>query len=120
MDLLVISTDRDRRRALAEPHRMAGAAVFETDDAATAAVSLGAPGFDAALIDLSLPLLDLAGLRAALAPGDQGPPGSLADAERRHIARTLEHTEGNRRQAAHILGISRSTLLHKIRKYRLE
>ena len=47
-------------------------------------------------------------------------PVSLDAAERLHIARTLEHTAGNRRQAALILGISRSTLLHKIRKYGLD
>jgi DNA-binding protein Fis len=29
----------------------------------------------------------------------------------------LEHTGGNRRQAALLLGISRSTLLNKIRRY---
>jgi len=120
LHLLIVGTDRDRRRALAEPHRGAGAAVFETDDTAMAAESLAAPGFDAVLIDLRLLPLDLAALRAAIAPGDEGPPGSLADAERRHIAHTLRHTGGNRRQAARILGISRSTLLHKIRKYRLE
>ena len=31
----------------------------------------------------------------------------------------LRHTGGNKRQAAHLLGISRSTLLHKVRKYGL-
>jgi DNA-binding protein Fis len=31
----------------------------------------------------------------------------------------LRHTHGNKRQAAHLLGISRSTLLHKVRKYGL-
>lgn len=33
---------------------------------------------------------------------------------------TLAHTRGNKRQAALLLGISRSTLLHKIRRYGLE
>ena len=31
----------------------------------------------------------------------------------------LRHTGGNRRRAAQLLGIARSTLLHKLRKYRL-
>jgi DNA-binding protein Fis len=31
----------------------------------------------------------------------------------------LRHTRGNKRQAALLLGISRSTLLHKVRKYGL-
>jgi CheY-like chemotaxis protein len=116
---LVVSADAARRRALAEPLR-AGAPVFDTGDPTIAAESLATPGFDVAVIDLHLPSVDLAALRAAIAPADSGPPDSLADAERRHIAMTLRHTDGNRRQAALILGISRSTLLHKIRKYRLE
>jgi DNA-binding protein Fis len=32
----------------------------------------------------------------------------------------LRYTEGNRRRAAQLLGISRSTLLHKVRKYGLD
>lgn len=46
-------------------------------------------------------------------------PAPLEDAERRHIAITLQHTRGNKRQAAHLLGIARSTLLAKVRKYAL-
>ncbi|MGH7657969.1 MAG: helix-turn-helix domain-containing protein [Gemmatimonadales bacterium] len=49
-----------------------------------------------------------------------GPICSLEDAERRHISTVLEHTGGNRRQAAHLLGIARSTLLSKLRKYGLD
>ena len=48
-----------------------------------------------------------------------GSPAPLEDAERRHIAVTLQHTRGNKRQAAHLLGIARSTLLAKVRKYEL-
>ncbi|HEU5359108.1 MAG TPA: helix-turn-helix domain-containing protein [Gemmatimonadales bacterium] len=48
------------------------------------------------------------------------PPGTLEDAERRHISATLRHTQGNKRQAAHLLGIARSTLLAKVRKYGLD
>lgn len=40
--------------------------------------------------------------------------------ERRHIARTLAYTDGNRREAARLLGIARSTLLAKIRRYELD
>jgi len=58
-------------------------------------------------------------LRQALAPSEPADPSSLDAAERRHIALTLRHTGGNRRQAATLLGISRSTLLNKIRKYGL-
>ena len=43
----------------------------------------------------------------------------LDDAEKTHIAAALRHTRGNKRQAAHMLGIARSTLLAKVRKYNL-
>lgn len=49
----------------------------------------------------------------------QPTPESLDAAEARHIAAMLRHTGGNRRQAAIMLGIARSTLLAKIRKYGL-
>jgi DNA-binding NtrC family response regulator len=71
------------------------------------------------LLDLSLPDLDLTALRQALSPTLQE-PDSLDAAERRHLALVLRHTAGNKRKAAHILGISRSTLLNKVRKYRLD
>ncbi|MFI5235800.1 MAG: helix-turn-helix domain-containing protein [Gemmatimonadales bacterium] len=47
-------------------------------------------------------------------------PGPLDVAERRHIATMLRHTGGNKRQAAQLLGIARSTLLAKVRKYGLD
>src|SRR5262245_60440316 len=50
---------------------------------------------------------------------DAAAPAPLDDAEKRHIAATLMHTRGNKRQAAHLLGIARSTLLAKVRKYSL-
>jgi DNA-binding NtrC family response regulator len=117
--LLVLEADQERRRHLAEVLRAAGLRVFETDDRAAAADALRNGGFQGALISLQLPELDLTTLRAAICPSVPGSPVSLDAAERLHIARTLEHTAGNRRQAALILGISRSTLLHKIRKYGL-
>ena len=120
LHVLVVGADGPRRRILAEAMRAAGARVFEADDPELAADSIAAPGFDALAMDLAMPSVDLSRLRAAMAPDRSGPPDSLADAERRHIDRTLRHTAGNRRQAALILGISRSTLLHKIRKYGLD
>ena len=120
LHVLVVAADPARRRTLADPLRAAGAPVFEAEDPVAAAESLATPGFDAVTIDLQSPSVDLSQLRAAIAPDRAGPPDSLADAERRHIDRTLRFTGGNRRQAALILGISRSTLLHKIRKYRLD
>lgn len=86
---------------------------------AEAAAEALSPGISLLLLDLSLPDLDLAALRRSLSPRLEE-PDSLDAAERRHIALVLRHTAGNKRKAAHILGISRSTLLNKVRKYRLE
>jgi Nif-specific regulatory protein len=47
-------------------------------------------------------------------------PLSLDDVERRHIFETLRHTGWNKSKAANILGIERSTLDRKIRRYQLE
>jgi DNA-binding NtrC family response regulator len=44
---------------------------------------------------------------------------SLSDIERQHIERTLRHHEGNRTRAALELGISRATLINKIKLYSL-
>jgi transcriptional regulator with PAS, ATPase and Fis domain len=46
-------------------------------------------------------------------------PESLEGAEARHIAAVLRYAGGNRRRAALLLGIARSTLLAKIRRYGL-
>ena len=46
-------------------------------------------------------------------------PLSLADMERRHIQATLNSTSWNKSRAASILGIERSTLDRKIRRYEL-
>ncbi len=46
-------------------------------------------------------------------------PQSLADIEREHILRTLNATGWNKSRAAGILGIERSTLDRKIRRYEL-
>src|SRR5690606_34242774 len=44
-------------------------------------------------------------------------PLSLDDLERQHIERTLRHHGGNRTRAAAELGISRATLINKIKRY---
>jgi len=46
-------------------------------------------------------------------------PESLADIECQHIKATLQHTGWNKSRAAGILGIERSTLDRKIRRYDL-
>jgi len=45
---------------------------------------------------------------------------SLEDVENDHIKKVLSFTGGNRTKASQVLGISRISLLSKIRKYRLE
>jgi DNA-binding NtrC family response regulator len=117
--LLVLDRDQARREALLSAFRSLGHHVVSAPDAAATAVAIGTAGFDVLLLDLRLPELDLSRLREALVPAEPAAPDSLEAAERRHIALALRHTGGNKRQAAHLLGISRSTLLHKVRKYGL-
>ena len=47
-------------------------------------------------------------------------PRTLSDAEREQIERALRFHQGNRTRAARELGISRATLINKIRAYALE
>jgi DNA-binding NtrC family response regulator len=84
------------------------------------AESLAMPGLDYLAVDLASSLLDMTALQRAVNPTAPNPPDSLESAERRHIALTLAFTRGNRRQAARLLGIARSTMLAKLRKYGLE
>jgi DNA-binding NtrC family response regulator len=120
MHLLVLEPNAERRDALLGMLRSHGHQAVAAPGREAAAAAIGLPGFDLLLLDLSIAELDLGRLREALAPAEPGLPDSLAAAERRHIALTLRHTGGNKRQAAHLLGISRSTLLHKVRKYGLQ
>ena len=45
---------------------------------------------------------------------------SLSDVERVHIERALRFHAGNRTRAAQELGISRATLINKIKSYALD
>ncbi len=57
-------------------------------------------------------------LRARPGIGDRRhTPLSLDELERQHIERTLRHHGGNRTRAAAELGISRATLINKIKRY---
>ena len=76
--------------------------------------------YDFLLLDPTDPLVDLAALSLPPATGSAAVPETLDEVERRHLALVLRHTEGNKRKAAHLLGISRSTLLNKVRRYRLQ
>ncbi len=119
LHVLVVAADPERRATVTEALRAAGHRVAAVDDGAAAAYALREPGFDVIALDLQLPSLDGEAIRAGLAPSSPLVPDSLEAAERRHIAQVLVHTRGNKRQAALLLGISRSTLLHKVRKYGL-
>jgi DNA-binding NtrC family response regulator len=120
LHLLVLFRDAGPRDALVTALRGAGHHVVPVPDAPAAAEAIGSVRFDALVLDLGWPELEAARLREALGPAAQVEPDSLDAAERRHIALTLRYTGGNRRRAAQLLGISRSTLLHKVRKYDLD
>ena len=120
LHVLILERDTARREELLGLLRLSGHRAAAAPDASAVAMAIGVPGFDTLVLDLRVPDIDLALLRQSLAPALPAEPTSLADAERRHIALTLRHTEGNKRRAATLLGISRSTLLNKIRKYDLK
>ncbi len=54
------------------------------------------------------------------APGETAEPLSLKELEQNHVERVLRYTGGNKKEAARILGIDRSTLYAKIKTYGLE
>jgi DNA-binding NtrC family response regulator len=118
--ILLLDSDQARRDALAQILRGSGHLPVSMADANEAARALAVPGLDLAVLALSTPGLDQTLLREAIAPSVPAEPEPLDDVERRHIARTLAYTRGNKRRAAHILGIARSTLLAKVRKYGLD
>lgn len=119
LHFLVLDRDAERREELVALLRGAGHQALAVSTAQAAAEAMAAARFDALLLDLALPDLDLTALRCVISPAASAEPDSLAAAERRHLARMLRHTSGNKRKAAHLLGISRSTLLNKVRKYGL-
>jgi DNA-binding NtrC family response regulator len=114
--LLVALPDAAKRQDLVRLLQAEDVLLVESVDAAAEALT---SDIDVVLLDLSLPGIDILTLRRSLGSPLQEPE-SLEAAERRHLALVLHHTAGNKRKAAHILGISRSTLLNKVRKYQLE
>ena len=117
----LIASHRDAlAQELAAALRAQGHEPVVRSTAAGAGQALTVPGIDAVVIDGALPGIRWDRLQAALTPDPDQAPESLDVVERRHIAATLRHTGGNRRNAAAILGIARSTLLAKIRKYGLD
>jgi transcriptional regulator with GAF, ATPase, and Fis domain len=59
-------------------------------------------------------------VQAAPATGAPSPLTSLEKLEREHIIRVLGHVQGNKKEAARILGIDRSTLYAKLKTYHLD
>lgn len=117
--VLVLDGNSERREELSALLRSADHQAVLVPDARSAAEAIQVSRFDAMLLDLAAPGLDIPALQQAIFAADAPEPDSLEDAERRHLALTLRHTSGNKRRAALLLGISRSTLLNKVRKYGL-
>jgi DNA-binding NtrC family response regulator len=116
--VLIWDGDAERRQVIATILREAGHQVALAKDAADLDGAVGK--YDLVVFDPQSAGIDGPTLTAA---GESAPlrtPESLDEAERRHLALTLRHTAGNKRKAAHLLGISRSTLLNKVRKYGLD
>ena len=78
-----------------------------------------------ALIFAGPPLIEAADLqlKGGRAPAGPEPPGRvsrLKEIEKRSIAAALHRWEGNRTRAAEELGISRRSLLYKIKEYGID
>ena len=121
LEVLVAAATPERTRRLAEPLRQAGHHVAVEADPQVVAKGLADGVPDVVVVDMRLPGLDRGALRQALSSnGEDAPPESLEEVERRHIQVALRHTGGNKRRAAILLGIARSTLIQKVRKHGLE
>jgi DNA-binding NtrC family response regulator len=55
-------------------------------------------------------------LRDALAARAEGEMPTLAEVEQEHILKVLEFTQGNRSHAARLLGISRQSLIERLKR----
>lgn len=120
LSFLIASERESLTRALAEALRAQGHRPAVQETAERASEALGTTPVDALILDGDLPGVRWDQIRAALAGDRPALPEPMDAIERRHIAQTLRYTRGNRRNAAQLLGIARSTLLAKIRKYGLD
>src|SRR3954471_18627679 len=111
LHVLSIDHDSQRQQETSGVLREAGYQVT-TQTGHLSSDNLALSGYDLLLLDLSVSGLDLSAISQALEAAGVA-PDSLEAAERRHLASVLRHTGGNKRRAALLLGISRSTLLNK-------
>ncbi len=117
--LVLASADPARSRRLHQALEGAGYLVDHQTNAEGAAQALRGRDLEVLVLDTQLPGIDLSQLSDALLAESTLPPEPLEAVERHHIVRTLRHTNGNRRHAALLLGIARSTLLAKMRRHRI-
>lgn len=118
---VVIASEREiLTRVFAEALRSQGCRPIIQETAGAASEALASGAADVLVIDSDLPGVQWEAVRGAIGGDRVAHPEPLDAVEKRHIAATLRFTRGNRRNAAQILGIARSTLLAKIRKYGLD
>jgi DNA-binding NtrC family response regulator len=87
----------------------------ELRNAIERAVILGdGPEIDAAALGLAAPP---AAPPSSSSSSSTGPATRLRDVERAHILRVLDQAGGSKARAAELLGLSRSTLFEKLKKY---
>ena len=118
--MIVAGPDPHALREIAEAFRGLGYHAIPAEDLSLAGEVLAAANAEYLVLGLGFPRIDLDALRRAIDPAGAPEPESLGAVERRHIKSVLEQTGGNRSRTARLLGISRSTLLSKIRRYGME
>jgi DNA-binding NtrC family response regulator len=117
--VLILDADSERRKQLAALLEGAGHQVAFADEG-TAAENSDLLRYDLLLLDPTRHGIGPAAFSQSASSTSAADPDSLDEVERRHLEITLQHTGGNKKKAAHLLGISRSTLLNKVRKYGLQ